>query len=102
MAIDENNPSTEKRFAQYGENNAVKISGAVSPAALAMASTTPVAMGVNAAGNVMRVIVMNREAPTPKAPRRRSSGTSFKPSSVVLMTVGIIRIESANPPATEL
>ena len=59
-------------------------------------------MGVNAAGSVIRVIVMNREAPTPKAPRRRSSGTSFNPSSVVLMTVGIIKIESAKPPATAL
>ncbi len=81
MAIDENNPSTEKRFAQYEENNAVKIRGAVSPAALAMASTTPVAIGVNAAGSVICVIVLKRDAPTPNAPRRRSSGTSFNPSS---------------------
>ena len=102
MAIDENNPSTDKRLAQYEENNAVKISGAVSPAARATASTTPVAMGVKAVGTVIRVIVMNREAPTPNAPRRRSSGTNFNPSSVVLMMVGIIKIESARPPATAL
>ena len=80
----------------------MKIRGAVSPAALAMASTTPVAIGVKAAGSVTCVIVLKRDAPTPNAPRLRSSGTSFNPSSVVLMTVGIIKIDSAKPPAIAL
>ena len=81
VAIGLNTASTP--LGQKGENKAVKMSGAVSPAALAMDSTTPVAIGVKADGRVIRMIVTNLEAPTPSAARRRSSGTSFNPSSVV-------------------
>ena len=87
---------------QKYEKSAVKINGAVSPAARATERTTPVAIGVNAIGNVMWAMVTNLEAPTPSAPLRRLSGTSFRPSSVVFITVGNIRIESATPPAMAL
>ena len=51
---------------QKGENKAVKINGAVSPAALAIDNTTPVAIGVKAEGRVIRKIVTNLDAPTPR------------------------------------
>ena len=50
---------------QNGENKAVNIKGAVSPAARAMARTDPVAMGVKAAGKVTWEMVTKRDAPTP-------------------------------------
>ena len=89
-------------FGQNGENSAVKIKGAVSPAALAIDNTTPVAIGVKALGRVIWLTVTKRDAPTPSAARLRSSETSFKPSSVVLTTVGSINTERAVPPAIAL
>jgi hypothetical protein len=59
-AIGLNTPSGQK-----GENKAVNMSGAVSPAARAIANTTPVAIGVKAAGRVTLIMVTNLEAPMP-------------------------------------
>ena len=80
----------------------MNIKGAVSPAALAIPSTTPVAIDLNAEGNVTFNIVVYILAPTPSEAYLNSFGTNFKPSSVVFITVGNINIERAMPPAKPL
>ena len=62
----------------------------------------PVEIDLNAAGNVIFVIIMNFEAPTPNAALLMSFGTNLSASSVVLIIVGTIKIESDIPPAIPL
>ena len=59
-------------------------------------------MGEKAEGRVIRTMVTNLEAPTPKAPQRSSLGTNLSASSVVLITVGSIKTDKAMPPAMAL
>ncbi len=87
---------------KYLENSAVNIKGAVSPAALAIANNMPVEIDLNAAGNVILDIIVNFEAPTPKAALRKSFETNFNASSVVLIIVGSIKIDREMPPAMAL
>tara|TARA_B100001113_G_C20617913_1_gene409155 strand:+ start:117 stop:527 length:411 start_codon:yes stop_codon:yes gene_type:complete len=87
---------------KYLENSAVNINGAVSPAALASAKSIPVDIELKAAGKVILDIIVNLDAPIPKAARLKLSGTSFNASSVVLIIVGNINIEREIPPAIPL
>ena len=84
------------------KRQAVNINGAVSPAALASAKSIPVDIELNAVGNVILVIIVNLDAPTPNAALLKFSGTNFNASSVVLIIVGNIRIDREIPPAIPL
>ena len=81
---------------------AVNSSGAVSPAARATASITPVRMPASPVRRTTDRTV--RQAGTPRASdaSRRSFGTSRMISSVVRMMTGIIRKASATLPAKAL
>src|SRR5919197_2620136 len=74
-------------------------SGAVSPAARAMASTVPVRMPPAAAGNVIPTTVRQRLAPSASAPSRCADGTSLSTSCVARVTSGSITIARPIAPA---
>ena len=77
----------------------VKINGAVSPAPRANANITPVTIPGKAAGIITVNVEYHVGAPSPRAASRIDSGTSFNISSVVRVTMGIIKIISARLPA---
>ena len=68
----------------------VSISGATSPAALAMAKIKPVKIPGRAQGRITCQIVSNLVAPNPTDPSRKSLGTADRPSSVATMTTGTV------------
>ncbi len=78
---------------------AVKRSGAVSPAALAMASMMPVRMPGMAVGRRTIHTVCVVVAPMPIAASRIFAGTMRMASSEVRMIVGSMRIKRAIAPA---
>ena len=82
--------------------NAVKSSGAVSPATRASATRMPVRMPGSAAGTMTLKTARLRVAPRASAPSRRPPGTSRSNSSVVRTTIGIISKPRATPPAMAL
>src|SRR3954453_23167145 len=82
--------------------NAVKRSGAVSPATRASATRMPVRMPGSAAGTMTLKTARPRVAPRASAPSRRPPGTRRSNSSVVRTTIGIISSPSATPPAMAL
>ena len=77
----------------------MKSSGAVSPAARATASITPVMTPGSAVGSVTLRITWVRVQPMPYAASFMIFGTIFKDSSAVRMTVGTMSTASAAPPA---
>lgn len=79
-----------------GLPKAVKSSGAVSPATLAMLSSTPVTMPLRPAGRITFIIVLGYETPKAKEASLRESGMSFKVSPVAVTITGSI----INPRAT--
>ena len=81
-------------------NSAVNSSGAVSPAARATASMTPVRMPGTAVGSSTIQTTWVRVAPMPMAASFIRDGTMRIASSAVRMIVGSIRIDSATAPAT--
>ena len=79
--------------------NEVNRSGAVSPAALAIASSTPVIIPLCAVLKTILKVVFHLGIPSASAASRNECGTSLSISSVILVIVGIINTPSANPPA---
>ncbi len=84
---------------QYSLKSAVNSSGAVSPAARATASITPVRMPGRAVGKITQVTTCVGVAPMPIAASRILAGTRLIASSAVSRIVGTIRSASATPPA---
>src|SRR5215469_9580128 len=82
-----------------GLPNAVKINGAVSPAMRDIPSNTLVMMPLKAQGNTTRKIVVEYGTPSDKAASLYVTGTIFRVSSVPLMIMGSIMIDSAVAPA---
>ena len=80
--------------------SAVKSNGAVSPAARAMASRMPVVIPFSAVGSMILSVVFQRGMPIARPASRYDWGTSRIISSVVRVTVGIMSIASATPPAS--
>src|SRR5580658_2523502 len=78
--------------------NAVKMSGAVSPATRANASMQPVMMPGEAVFTVIESTDLQLGTPNASAASRTECGTISSISSVVRVTVGIIMIPSATPP----
>src|SRR4051794_33320767 len=76
----------------------VKSSGAVSPAARAIDSRTPVTRPGNAVGSTTRVTTRHRGAPSASAASRSESGTSISTTSDDRMTTGSISSQSATDP----
>ena len=90
---------SNKPLGQNWVNRAVKINGAVSPAARAIARVVPVTIAGKAAGKTILSTVWKLEAPTPTDAQRTSWGTICNASSVVRTIIGSISIARAKPPA---
>ena len=73
-------------------------SGAVSPAARATASSTPVTIPGSAVGSTTLKITRQRGAPSASADSRSAAGTSSRITSAERMTTGSISSESAIEP----
>ena len=73
-------------------------SGAVSPAARATASSTPVTMPGSAVGRTMLKITFQRGAPSASADSRSPAGTSSRITSAERITTGSISSDSASEP----
>ena len=80
----------------------VKRSGAVSPATRATASVVPVTIPPIVCGSTTPSVVRQRLTPRASEPSRVDCGTSASTSCVARAISGIIRIESANEPASAL
>ena len=78
--------------------DAVKSSGAVSPATRATASMTPVSRPDAAAGRITLQATRHRGAPSPSAASFIWLGTSRSISSAVRTTMGNISTARATPP----
>ena len=76
----------------------VKSSGAVSPAMRATPRIVAVINPLRAAGTTTSATVFHCVAPIASPASRRSPGTKLRTSCAVRVTVGTIRIVSANPP----
>jgi hypothetical protein len=74
----------------------VNSSGAVSPTARAMPSTTAVVTPLRAVGSTTDHTVRAREAPRDRLASRRPSGTSRSTTSTVRVIVGSMIIDSAS------
>ena len=79
--------------------SAVKSSGAVSPATLAIASRIPVSTPARALLRVTFRLVRQSGTPRASDASRSEPGTIFSCSSVVRKTMGIMIMESATAPA---
>ena len=77
---------------------AVNSSGAVSPAARAIASSEPVIRPGSAVGRTTRRITRQRGAPSASAASRSESGTSTSTTSDERVTTGSISSASATDP----
>ena len=80
----------------------VKSSGAVSPAARAIAITVPVRMPPSAVGMITPTTVRQRETPSARLASRSVFGTSSNTSCVARVTSGSITIARATAPAYAL
>jgi hypothetical protein len=78
--------------------NAVKSSGAVSPAARAIARSAPVMRPGSAVGRTMRKAMRQRGAPSASAASRSVSGTVLSTTSEARVTTGSISSASAIEP----
>src|SRR5690242_19672379 len=77
----------------------LSISGAVSPAILDIASTTPVKTPLFALSRTMKSVTFHFGMPSECPASLIEFGTIFKVSSVTLTTIGIMMIDSENAPA---
>src|SRR5215469_11597840 len=75
--------------------NAVKSSGADSPATRATESSAPVTMPARATGTVTSSVDFQAGIPSASAPSRITPGTSRTASSVVRTTIGSMMTDSA-------
>src|SRR5659263_659393 len=73
--------------------------GAVSPDILAIESKTPVIMPLLAVPRTMYKVVFHFGIPSAREASLIEPGTSLRASSVVLVTIGIIKTDNATPPA---
>ena len=77
---------------------AVNSSGAVSPAARAIASRMPVSRPGSAVGSTILKITFQRGAPSASADSRSEPGTSSSTTSAARVTTGSISSDSAKAP----
>jgi hypothetical protein len=88
-------PRSELDFSVSPEVNS---SGAVSPAARATASSTPVTSPEKAVGRTIEKITRQRGAPRASADSRSAPGTSRRITSAERVTIGSIRRARATEP----
>src|SRR5271169_6032621 len=84
---------------KYELPNTVMIRGALSPAILATANSAPVMRPALAAVSTTLSVVLHLRTPNASDASRTELGTSFRASSVVLDTIGIMMRERARAPA---
>src|SRR3989337_4521571 len=77
----------------------VNRSGAVSPDILAIESKAPVIMPLLAVLRTIYRVVFHFGIPSAREASLMDPGTSLRDSSVVLVTMGIIKTDNATPPA---